>query len=59
MTRFKAGDKVRVDGERGNRYVVMQYEQDGSVRLWGGSTNPNRWRGVKSVKEDRLIPIKK
>lgn len=59
MTKYAAGDKVRIDGERGTRYHVIEYGKDGSVKLYGGAQNPNGWRGTKSVREEQLIPVKK
>lgn len=58
-TKFKAQDKVRIKTERGTRYRVIEYGADGSVKLYGGSQNPNGWRGVKSVREDDLILVNK
>lgn len=58
-TKYKPGDKVRIDGVKGHRYRVVEYGQDGSVKLYGGAQDPNGWRGVKSVSEERLIPVKK
>jgi hypothetical protein len=54
-TKFKPQDKVRIKSERGTRYRVIEYGTDGSVKLYGGSQNPNGWRGVKSVPEDQLV----
>lgn len=52
---FRSHDKVRIKSERGTRYRVIEYGADGSVKLYGGSQNPNGWRGVKSVREDELV----
>lgn len=57
-TKFKPGDRVRIDGVKGHRYNVVEYGADGSVKLYGGAKNPNGWRGVKSVSEERLILAK-
>lgn len=52
---FKKGDKVRVTGEHGV-YVVHRTElfADGSLLLFGGSTNPNGKQKFRSVMPSRV-----
>lgn len=56
---FKAGDKVRITGERGTVYVVKRADPytDGSLLVFGGSTNPNGNQRFRNVQPEKLIPV--
>lgn len=60
-TEFKEGDPVKLIGKRGD-YVVIRAEPnaDGSIVIFGGSTNPNGVRNWRTVMPDRLtlVPTK-
>lgn len=57
------GEKVKIEGERGTVYFVADHapSPDGSIMLYGGSTNPNGRRGYRSVMPDRIkkLPAKR
>lgn len=59
MTEFQFGDKVKVAGERGTVYVVKRTEPyaDGSLLLFGGSTNPNRNQRFRNVDPSKLTLV--
>lgn len=61
MTEFKIGDKVKVKGERATVYVVKRTEpyDDGSILVFGGSTNPNKNQRFRNVMADRLVAARK
>lgn len=52
---FSKGDRVMVKGERGT-YTVHRTEPygDGSILVFGGSTNPNARQRFRAVQPDRL-----
>lgn len=55
MTDFKQGDRVMIVGERGT-YVVKTATpyNDGSLLLFGGSTNPNARQRFRNVLPNKL-----
>lgn len=57
MTEFQRGDRVMVQGERGT-YVVKRTipYPDGSLLIFGGSTNPNARQRFRNVKVEQLKP---
>lgn len=59
--KFYAGEMVKIVGEKNKIYRVHAAPDetyDGSVLLYGGSTNPNKKRGYRSVMPDRLVKVK-
>jgi hypothetical protein len=49
---FYIGSTVRIIGERGARYTVKRTDDDGTVVLWGGRYQHEKYRQVPS---DRLV----
>lgn len=59
MTEFNVGDKVKVAGERGTIYHVKRAEPyaDGSMLIFGGSTNPNGNQRFRNVNPNKLTLV--
>lgn len=57
MTEFEVGQMVKIEGEKGTVYRVLGYSKDGSVKLYGGSPNPNKTQRSRSVMPNKVRPV--